>query len=457
MHLYIMGICGTFMGGVARIAKSLGFEVTGSDQNVYPPMSTQLENLGIQINSGYSEANLKIKPDLVIVGNAICRNNPELEYVLRNKIPMVSGPQWLHDNVLFNKKVIAVAGTHGKTTTSSMLAWILKDNKIDCGFLIGGVPENFDVSASVGSSEWFVIEADEYDSAFFDKRAKFVHYYPKICILNNLEFDHADIYSDLSAIERQFHHLLRIIPDNGLILSNQSSEALQRVLKMGVWSECETFSESKNSDWNIELLSEDATEFNILNKNKQVACLKWSLLGQHNALNALAAISAAFKVGVSPIKAVRSLANFKSVKRRLEDLGSINGVRVFEDFAHHPTAINATLNALRAHVGTDKILSIVDFASNSMSQGVHMDQLARSFDSADMVWAYQTKNLKWDLKEGLKLPNNKLVVFNNIDEILKKFITLYSESVTAVIMSNRSFDGLKLKLLNLVQDKEKTA
>ena len=443
MHIHIIGICGTFMAGLARLACQLGLKVSGSDANMYPPMSDQLADLGCKLYEGYSESHLKRHPDMVIVGNAVSRGHPEVEAVLRERIPFTSGPAWLHDIILRNRNVIAVAGTHGKTTTSSMLAWILRDNGIDCGFLIGGIPENFGVSADCGSNEWFVIEADEYDTAFFDKRAKFVHYFPKVAVLNNLEFDHADIYPDLSAIEKQFHHLVRLVPDNGDVIVNANSDALDRVLRQGMWSHLSFFGAN---EWGVELTQPDASQFNILRQQKTIAECNWELFGEHNAMNALAAIVAASKCGVSPQDAATSLESFLSVKRRLQK-HSVGGYTLFEDFAHHPTAIAKTLEAMRAHVGG--FLAIIDFASNSMRMGTYKNALIQMLESAGEVWIHQAGKPQSDIQALAEATGVK--VFHSVEDIVTAFNALPVRPKNTVLMSNKNFGGLREQLLQEIR------
>jgi len=365
MHIHVLGICGTFMGSLAVLAKALGHRVTGSDANVYPPMSTQLEAQGIELTQGYDAAQLEPAPDLVVIGNALSRGNPAVEYVLNKGLPYVSGPQWLADHVLQGRWVMAVAGTHGKTSSSSMLAWVLEHAGMSPGFLIGGVPQNFGISARLGDTPFFVVEADEYDSAFFDKRSKFVHYRPRTAILNNLEFDHADIFPDLAAIERQFHHLVRTIPGEGLIIHPTTEPALKRVIEMGCWTQVATTGEG--GQWQAHLLSADGSRFEVSFEGKVAGTVDWQLTGQHNVANALAVLAAARHVGVVPELGIAALCSFINAKRRMEKVAEVNGVTIFDDFAHHPTAIATTLDGLRKRIGDAKLIAIVEPRSNSIS------------------------------------------------------------------------------------------
>ncbi|WP_445936895.1 UDP-N-acetylmuramate:L-alanyl-gamma-D-glutamyl-meso-diaminopimelate ligase, partial [Pseudomonas sp.] len=386
MHIHILGICGTFMGSLAVLAKELGHRVTGSDANVYPPMSTQLEAQGIELTQGYDAAQLDPAPDLVVVGNALSRGNPAVEYVLNKGLPYVSGPQWLADHVLQGRWVLAVAGTHGKTSSSSMLAWVLEHAGMSPGFLIGGVPQNFGISARLGGTPFFVVEADEYDSAFFDKRSKFVHYRPRTAILNNLEFDHADIFPDLAAIERQFHHLVRTIPGEGLIIHPTTEPALKRVIEMGCWTPVQTTGEG--GQWQARLLSADGSRFEVSFEGKVAGTVDWQLTGQHNVANALAVLAAARHVGVLPELGIAALCSFINAKRRMEKVAEVNGVTIFDDFAHHPTAIATTLDGLRKRIGDAKLIAIVEPRSNSMKLGAHRDGLPESVVQADSVYWY---------------------------------------------------------------------
>ncbi len=437
-HIHILGICGTFMGGIAAIAKQAGYRVTGCDANVYPPMSTQLEAQGIELIEGFGTEQLGLKPDTFVIGNVVSRGNPLMEEILNRNLPYVSGPQWLADTLLRNKWVLAVAGTHGKTTTTSMLAWILEYAGLNPGFLIGGVPQNFGVSARLTDSPFFVIEADEYDTAFFDKRSKFVHYRPRTAILNNLEFDHADIFADLAAIETQFHHLLRTVPGNGLVVSNGREESLTRVIKRGCWTPVEKF--GSNDGWNI-----DADNRVTLNGVAQ-GMLQWELMGEHNRMNALAALAAARHAGVPIAQGLAALAEFKNVKRRMEVRGVVNGITVYDDFAHHPTAIDTTVAGLRHKVGNARILAVLEPRSNTMKLGVMKNALPGSLKDADEVFCYGA-NLGWDASEALAPLGNKALVKNNLDELVAAIAACARPGDHVLVMSNGGFGGIHEKLL----------
>ena len=444
MHIHILGICGTFMGSLAVLAKELGHRVTGSDANVYPPMSTQLQAQGIELTQGYDAAQLDPAPDLVVIGNALSRGNPAVEYVLNKGLPYVSGPQWLADHVLQGRWVLAVAGTHGKTTTSSMLAWVLEHAGMSPGFLIGGVPQNFAVSARVGETPFFVVEADEYDSAFFDKRSKFVHYRPRTAILNNLEFDHADIFPDLPAIERQFHHLVRTIPSEGLVIHPTTELALQRVIQMGCWTPVQTTGEG--GQWQARLLSDDGSRFEVIFEGAVQGVVEWDMTGQHNVANALATLAAARHVGVVPKQGIEALGVFKSVKRRMEKVAEVNGITIYDDFAHHPTAIATTLDGLRKHVGDAPVIAIIEPRSNSMKLGAHRDGLPESVRQADQAIWYAPANLGWDLAATTALCTVPSVVCDSLEAIIAQVKRLAKPGTQVVIMSNGGFGGLHGKL-----------
>lgn len=444
MHIHILGICGTFMGGIAALAKALGHQVTGSDQQVYPPMSTQLEQLGINLTQGYDPAQLTPAPDLVIIGNALSRGNPAVEYVLEHNLPYTSGPQWLSEQLLQQCWVLAVSGTHGKTTTASMLAWILDYAGLQPGFLIGGVPQNFGVSARLGESPFFVIEADEYDTAFFDKRSKFVHYRPRTLVINNLEYDHADIFPDLAAIQRQFHHLLRTVPASGLVLSPEATPAVAETLAMGCWSQREAY----GSDWQAELLTPDGSQFALFWQQQQMAIVNWQLSGQHNVDNAVMAIAAARHAGVPVAVAAEALASFVAPKRRMELKGSPQGIAIYDDFAHHPTAIATTLQGLRAKVGQARIIAVLEPRSNTMRLGVHQAALPQALLSADQVFLYEPRNAGWsmaDLAARLAMPAS---VCYDIAELKSSILALVQPGDQIVIMSNGAFGGIHQQLLD---------
>lgn len=446
MHIHILGICGTFMGGLAVIARQMGHQVTGSDHNVYPPMSTQLESQGIVLMEGYRAENLDPKPDLVIIGNALSRGNPEVEAVLNLGLNYVSGPEWLAKHVLQDRWVLGVAGTHGKTTTSSMLSWILEHQGFKPGFLIGGIPLNFGVSARLGESSFFVVEADEYDSAFFDKRSKFVHYRPRTAILNNLEYDHADIFPDLDAIKKQFHHLVRTIPGQGLIITPENEHNIRDVLAMGCWTPVAETSINGKSAWNAELIKADGSRFSVLHNGNKQGEVDWTLTGEHNVSNALAAIAAAHHVGILPGEAINALALFQNVKRRMEVIAKLNGVTIYDDFAHHPTAIATTLDGLRKQVGRERIIAIVEPRSNTMRLGVHTETLANSLREADQALIYQPKELSWDLSQ-LKQHAANIEICESLDQIIDRLKLEARRGGHFVLMSNGSFGGIYAKLL----------
>ena len=451
MHVHILGICGSFMGGIAAIAKSLGHKVTGSDKNVYPPMSTQLEALGIELTEGYCESQFDPAPDMVVIGNAMSRGNPAVEYVLNRNLPYTSGPQWLLDNLLKDRWVIGLSGTHGKTTTSSMVAWILEHAGLNPGYLIGGVPENFGVSARVGESPFFVIEADEYDSAFFDKRSKFVHYRPKTLVINNLEFDHADIFADLGAIQTQFHHLVRMVPENGLILTPNSTPAIEDMLKKGCWSS----RQSLGKEWHAELLKKDGSEFNVLHNGVIVGTVAWSLLGQHNVDNALMAIAAAHHAGVTLPDAIEALSFFKNVKRRMEVKGEVNNITLYDDFAHHPTAIATTLDGLRKKVGNARILAVLEPRSNTMKMGVHKDTLANSWQKADEVYLFEPEGMDWSLVDSVAHSNAPTHCFRDVEKIVQGVCNVAQPGDHILVMSNGGFEGIHGRLLDALKMKSK--
>jgi UDP-N-acetylmuramate: L-alanyl-gamma-D-glutamyl-meso-diaminopimelate ligase len=451
MKIHILGICGTFMGGIALLARELGHEVSGSDANVYPPMSTQLMEQGITLIEGYELSQLEPAPDLVIIGNAMTRGNPCVEHILNHGLHYTSGPQWLSENVLQGRHVLAVSGTHGKTTATSMLAWTLEAEGLNPGFLVGGIPENFGISARLGGKEYFVIEADEYDTAFFDKRSKFVHYQPKTLIINNIEFDHADIFADLAAIRREFHHLVRIVPDHGLIVALEDDPEIDKVLDMGCWTPVEFFG-GENSRWQARPLQDDYSEFEILVDNQPGGIMRWDLIGQHNANNVLAVAAAAGHVGITAGEVCEAMAGFKSVKRRLQLLDVVNDITLYDDFAHHPTAIRVTLNALRSKVGKHRIIAIMEPRSNTMRMGVHGEALAKSFSEADHVIFYQPENINWDLKQQTTSLGSKREIFSDIDNIVENVVKTAKPGDHIVFMSNGGFGGIQQKLLKKLQE-----
>lgn len=444
-HIHILGICGTFMGGIAMIARELGYKVTGSDTQVYPPMSTFLENNGIEIIPHYEVEQLIPAPDMVIIGNAMKRGNPCVEYVLNHRLNFTSGPQWLHDHLLKDRWVLAVSGTHGKTTTTGMLAWILEKNGMQPGFLIGGVAGNFGISARAGQSEFFVIEADEYDSAFFDKRSKFVHYSPKTLIINNIEFDHADIFDDLQAIQRQFHHMIRAMPSNGCILSAKADQHAQATLAMGNYSELQYIGEE--NEWYAKPLSVDCSEFEVYHLGQLIGTVKWQLLGTHNMHNGLMAIAAAHHAGVSVATACAALGSFINANRRLEVKGTVNGVTVYDDFAHHPTAIAATINALRGKVGAQRIIAVLEPRSNTMKMGVHKEEIAPSLQEADEVFIYQPDTIPWSVSVITEALPQKSAWSADIDELVAMIAENAKPNDHILVMSNGAFGGIHQKLL----------
>ena len=446
MHIHILGICGTFMGGLALLARELGHTVSGSDANVYPPMSTQLEEQGITLMQGYEPSHLTDNIDIVVIGNALSRGNPAVEEVLERGLRYTSGAQWLLDYVLQDRWVLAVAGTHGKTSTASLLAWLLEDNKMSPGFLIGGIPENFGISARLGDTPFFVVEADEYDTAFFDKRSKFVHYHPRTLVLNNLEYDHADIFPNIEAIQTQFHHLLRTVPANGLVVSHANEKYLDETIEKGCWTPIEYFSGIQQNGWQAKPITDDGCEFDVLFNSEIVASAKWSMLGQHNMDNALAAIAAARHVGVPAKLSIESLKGFNGIKRRMEVFGVVNGITVYDDFAHHPTAIRLTLDGLRKNVGDKKIIAILEPRSNTMKMGVHKDTLAQSLALADIVYLYQAENLDWDLATDLN--SDSIHVYTSIQTIIDKVSSDAETDDHVLIMSNGGFEGIHQRLLD---------
>lgn len=442
MHIHILGICGTFMGGIAVLAKKAGYRVTGCDANVYPPMSTQLEAQGVELIEGYGVEQLALNADMYVIGNVVSRGNPLMEEILNRNLTYISGPQWLSQALLQNKWVLAVAGTHGKTTTSSMLAWILEYTNMNPGFLIGGVPQNFGISARLTDSPFFVIEADEYDTAFFDKRSKFVHYRPRTAVLNNLEFDHADIFADLPAIETQFHHLVRTVPSKGLIVSNGREESLSRVIKRGCWTPVEEFGTA--AGWNID----DANHVTF--NGKAQGTLQWELMGEHNRMNALAALAAARHSGVPIAQGLAALSEFKNVKRRMEVRGTVKGITVYDDFAHHPTAIATTVEGLRHKVGKARILAVLEPRSNTMKLGVMKDALPASLKDADAVFCYGA-NLGWDARSALAPLGSKAQVSDDLNELVNAIAAMAKPGDQILVMSNGGFGGIHEKLLQRLQ------
>jgi len=453
MHIHILGVCGTFMGGLAVLAKAAGHTVTGCDANVYPPMSTQLEAQGIKLIEGYGPEQISLAPDLYVIGNVVSRGNPLMEEILNRGLPYTSGPQWIGEHILQGKWVLAVAGTHGKTTTSSMLAWILEDAGYDPGFLIGGVPMNFGISARLSGSgkesSFFVIEADEYDTAFFDKRSKFVHYHAKTAILNNLEYDHADIFPDMQAIETQFHHLVRTVPGVGRVIANGREASLQRVLQRGCWSENEWF--GGTDGWS--LTTHEDGNFDVIFNGELQGTVNWALTGEHNRMNALAAIAAARHVGVLPAQAIAALGQFENVKRRMELRGTVKDIAVYDDFAHHPTAIATTVEGLRKKVGKARILAVLEPRSNTMKLGTMKEALPGSLVDADLVFGYGASGsgkdaLGWDLAEALAPLGDKARAFNDLPALVQAIAQSAQAGDQVLVMSNGGFGGVHQKILD---------
>jgi len=456
MHIHILGICGTFMGGLALLARELQNRVTGSDENVYPPMSTQLADVGINLFKGYENlAQLSPTPDYLVVGNVMRRGIPVIEAALNQNLPILSGPEWLARFVLHDKHVIAISGTHGKTTTTSMVAWILEYAGLNPGFLIGGVPNDFKVSARLGRGRYFVIEADEYDCAFFDKRSKFVHYRPKTLVINNLEFDHADIFPDLAAIQRQFHHLIRTVPGEGVIIYPKNDSAVIDVLKQGCWSQTTTFSshEKEQTGWHAKQATADSSEFEVCFENQNYGKLQWSLLGEHNLQNALAAIPAALQVGVSPKISIQALSCFQGVKRRLELKGLKKGISIYDDFAHHPTAIQTTLAGLRAKIGNSaNIIAVVDIRSNTMKLGHHQEALSASVNLANKVYFYHTPEIPWNVQTVWQNTQKPGGVYQDIPRLISALLTENPQAEYVVFMSNGGFGGIHALYLAALSD-----
>ena len=453
-HVHILGICGTFMGGLALLARDSGFRVSGSDANVYPPMSTQLIESGIAVTDGYDPAQLEPAPDCVVVGNALSRGNSAIERMLNQHLQYTSGPEWLGQHILKDRWVLAVAGTHGKTSTASMLTWILEQAGLAPGFLIGGIPVNFGISARLGEGRYFVVEADEYDSAFFDKRSKFVHYRPDTLVINNLEYDHADIFADLAEIETQFHHLIRCIPGDGAIIRGEG-DAIDRVLARGVWSAVSTVtaaSETTTAGWSWRSGPAPENVFTITTPEGQAYPLRWPLIGAHNAANATAAVAAAAQVGVDPADAVNALASFAGIKRRLELLGAPHNIAVFDDFAHHTTAIAATLSAMRAEQSSGKLIALVEPRSNTMRLGQYRAELGAAAQEADHVIWFEPPGLDWNLSAALDAYERQEVM-SDIDALLNRALALAHPGDKIVVMSNGGFQGLHTRLIATLEDK----
>jgi len=438
------------MGSLAQLAKTLGHQVSGSDTDIYPPMSDQLKQSKVNLTEGYSDFSQFIPtPDIVVIGNALSRGNPAVEYVLTNNLKYTSGPQWLHDHVLQDKWTLAVAGTHGKTSTSSMLAWILEYAEMKPGFLIGGIPNNFNVSARIGGSKFFVVEADEYDTAFFDKRSKFVHYSPQTVILNNLEFDHADIFKDIAAIQVQFHNLIRTVPNTGLLITPSDDLNLSEVIDQGCWSNLEYI--GKGKDWDLEFIDKSSSTFSILYKGQIKGSVCWTQTGNHNARNGLAAIAAANHIGVQPELACKALCSFLGVKRRMEKIFEVDGITIYDDFAHHPTAISATLEGVRSKVGTEKIVAIIEPRSNTMKIGTHKNETIEAIKLADEVLWYEPEEVSWSMQDTSDQSATKIHIFDDIDQLTLRASKSISGSTHIIIMSNGSFQGFHIKLIDEIK------
>ena len=445
-HIHIVGICGTFMGGIALLAREQGYQVSGSDANVYPPMSTQLQDADIALMEGYSAENLEPRPDLIVMGNALSRGNPEVEAVLNSGLPYISGPQWLGERLLAGRWVLAVAGTHGKTTTTSMLAWILEWAGMRPGFLVGGIPVNFGLSARAGDSDFFVVEADEYDTAFFDKRSKFVHYRPRTLVIGNLEFDHADIFPDLAAIETQFHHLLRCVPGEGRVLQGPG-DAIDRVLARGVWSNVQTFGDDVENSWSVSDIAPGGREFTIHGPEGDEARVRWQTQGRHNVRNALAAVAAAHHVGVPLLHAAEALAQFNGVKRRLELRGTVAGVTVYDDFAHHPTAIAAVLSTMEEYVVQGRVLAVIEPRSATMRAGAHGEALVASACAADVSFWFDTPESPCNLAAMTGVTGKPMEVHSDIASLVAAIVEAARPGDAIVVMSNGGFGDIHQKLL----------
>lgn len=448
MHIHVIGICGTFMAGMASLAKDLGHTVTGCDQNVYPPMSTFLESKDIQITPGFDANQVNLKPDLFIVGNVVSRGNPLMEEILNQNLRYQSGPQWLYENLLHDKWVIAISGTHGKTTTTSMINWILRDNDIDCGYLIGGVPGNFSSSSSLSQSDspFFVIEADEYDTAFFDKRSKFIHYRPKTLVINNIEFDHADIFEDTTHIKRHFHHLIRTVPQQGKIIINNQDKNIKETVDMGIWSETEEFNSSES--WHIDQIDQEKSLFY---KEKKIGILNWDLIGEHNELNAMAAILAARHVGVCEEHALRSLSSFKNTKRRLEIIYKKNNLTIYDDFAHHPTAIHFIAETFKNNFPKDKTLFVIDPRSNTMKRGDLKEELRNILRNIPAFMLF-SKDLLWDPAKYLADLDSKIFIVEDVAAFTEKLKNIIFDYDHIVFLSNGSFEGVQRKIIGFLEN-----
>ena len=453
MHIHIIGICGTFMGGIAALARAAGHKVTGCDANVYPPMSTQLNDLGIGIIEGYDLSQLDEVPDYVVIGNAMSRGNAMVEAVLDRRIPYCSGPQWLSEHVLHKRHVLAVSGTHGKTTTASLLAWILQDAGLEPGFLIGGIPVNFDVSARFGESKFFVVEADEYDTAFFDKRAKFVHYRPQTLVINNLEFDHADIYTDLDAILWQFHQLMRTVPGNGKVIINGDDKNVARIIEQGCWSSVQRFSTTQDAEWSAQFSDKGERRLSIARDSGQTAETTWKLGGEHNLQNALAAVAAAQSAGVDFARAVDALARFEGVKRRMERTATVSDIAIYDDFAHHPTAIKSTIAGVKKRYPGHRVIVALEPRSNTMKMGIHDDTLADSLAAADLVLVYRPSDSNEQFDSIFTSLGSRVTVFGDYDSLVANLCSTLKAGDQMIFMSNGGFGASRQKLTMALQNK----
>ena len=452
MDINILGICGTFMGGIAVLAKQAGFTVKGCDQNVYPPMSSQLEEQGIKLTQGFTH-DLDIGNSKIVVGNAMSRGNPAIETMLNENADYTSGPQWLAENILKDKHVLAVSGTHGKTTTASMLAWILEYAGLEPGFLIGGVPKDFGISARLGNSKYFVVEADEYDTAFFDKRSKFIHYRPSTLIINNLEFDHADIFDDLAAIQRQFHHVVRTVPGNGKVIYKAEEDSIKEVLNQGCWSKNESFAIENQQGWGATNISADGSEFEVTRNNQTIAKVSWNQHGMHNIENAIATVAAAEHIGIEPETATKALSKFTGVARRMDVRGQVNGTTVYDDFAHHPTAIKTTVDGLRRRIGEDRIIAVLEPRSNTMKMGVNSEELADSLQHADLVFMHKPDGITWDIESVCKEIGSHAVLSDSVEQIVKEVVWETQKNDHILVMSNGAFEDIHNKIIAELEKK----
>ena len=452
MKIHILGICGSFMGGVALLAKELGHQVSGSDANVYPPMSTMLEDNNIHLHEGYDTIPLKQELDMIVIGNTLSRGNEAVEYILNNGLPYISGPQWLAENLLHERHVIAISGTHGKTSTTSMLAWVLEFAAKSPGFLIGGIAENFGVSARCGTSDYFIVEADEYDTAFFDKRSKFIHYRPRTLIINNIEFDHADIFGEIGDIIREFRRMIRIVPGTGTIIIKADDPNIEAVLEDQCWTSIVRFGEN-SKEWDYQGISNDLSHFDITYAGQNVCRVKWEIIGRHNVENALAVCAAAHEIGIDPKVTADALCSYKSVKRRLQKLAVVNGITIYDDFAHHPTAISTTISALRSNVDDNRIIAVFEPRSNTMKMGIHQDTIGRAFNSADKIFIFKPDCINWDMDLAFEELQDRYGIFTDINQIIETVADVVQAGDHVVIMSNGGFGGIHQKIINKIEQR----